>query len=198
MARVARTREDLIEDLNHLDLSYAALLQTPNSEQLNWRPGAEAWSVAQCIQHVARVNSVYLPPIKAAIAKRRAVSAVQTLRTSGWFSAYFLKSVSPEGKAKLPAPRVVRPSAEPSRINVEEALQTLLGTHQEIREILNTQSQPDLNRIRFRNPFIPVLRFTVGTGILIMAAHGRRHLLQAERVCRMESFPRTQSVSKPA
>src|SRR5215475_1595483 len=193
MAEVARSREELFQDLDQLDVGYGRLLLNCKAAQLNWRPGRDTWSVAQCIQHVARVNSVYLPPIKAAIAKRRAVSAVkdQTLRTSGWFSAYFLKSVSPEGKAKLPAPRVARPSAEPSSINVEGALQTLLSTHQEIRKILNTQSQPDLNRIRFRNPFIPVLRFTVGTGILIMAAHGRRHLLQAERVCHMENFPKS-------
>jgi len=167
---------------------------------LNWRPAADAWSVAQCIQHVARVNSVYLVPIKATITKAGAGSTPnqQVLRTAGWFSAYFLKSVSPEGKAKLPAPRVARPAAEPSTINLQEALRTLQNTHQEIREILTQPNQPDLNRIRFRNPFIPVLRFTVGTGILIMAAHGRRHLLQAQRICQRDSFPATQSIGRPA
>jgi len=32
-----------------------------------------------------------------------------------------------------------------------------------------------------KNPYLPLIRFTVGTGLLIMPAHERRHLLQAER-----------------
>ena len=46
--------------------------------------------------------------------------------------------------------------------------------------------------IRFRNPFIPLLRFTVGTGLEIVAKHESRHLLQAEGVRRdlhLESIP---------
>jgi hypothetical protein len=42
---------------------------------------------------------------------------------------------------------------------------------------------------RFKNPFIPVLRFTVGTGLEILAKHERRHLLQAERIRDSPEFP---------
>jgi hypothetical protein len=51
------------------------------------------------------------------------------------------------------------------------------------------RSPYDVNRIRFRNPFIPVLRFTVGTGLEILSNHQRRHLLQAERVRESLEFP---------
>src|SRR5262249_36100939 len=159
-----------VDDLLNLDRDYTALLNNCSREQVNWRPAIDAWSVAQCIQHVARVNSVYLTPIKATILKGRATAAQDGagLHTTGWFSSIFLKSVSPQGKAKLHSPRIGRPHAEPSDINVEEALHTLLSTHREIREILTARDQPDFNRLRFRNPLVPVLRFTVGTGILIM------------------------------
>jgi hypothetical protein len=40
----------------------------------------------------------------------------------------------------------------------------------------------DVNRVRFRNPFVSVIRFSVGSGFVILSAHERRHLLQAERV----------------
>jgi hypothetical protein len=39
----------------------------------------------------------------------------------------------------------------------------------------------DVNRIRFRNPFVPLIRFTLGTGLEILVRHERRHLEQAER-----------------
>jgi hypothetical protein len=47
----------------------------------------------------------------------------------------------------------------------------------------------NVNRIRFKNPFIPGLRFSVGTGLEVLSAHERRHLLQAERVRALSDFP---------
>jgi hypothetical protein len=47
-----------------------------------------------------------------------------------------------------------------------------------------------VNRIRYRNPFIPLLRFTVGAALEIIAKHTSRHLLQAEGVRQDMSFPR--------
>jgi len=38
-----------------------------------------------------------------------------------------------------------------------------------------------VNRIRYKSFFIPVLRFTVRTGLEIVTKHQSRHLLQAER-----------------
>jgi hypothetical protein len=37
--------------------------------------------------------------------------------------------------------------------------------------------------------FIPVIRFTVGTGFEVTSKHESRHLLQAERVRQAPGFP---------
>ena len=66
---VARTREELTEDFLDLDHRYAALSQYCTSKQLTWCPADAGWSIAQCIEHVARINSVYLIAIKTAIAE---------------------------------------------------------------------------------------------------------------------------------
>src|SRR4029453_9509035 len=58
------------------------------------------------------------------------------------------------------------------------------------RDLVRRAGAYDINRIRFRNPFIPLLRFTVGTGLEILWRHQRRHLLQAERIERTATFPR--------
>jgi hypothetical protein len=44
--------------------------------------------------------------------------------------------------------------------------------------------------VRFQNPFVPLLRFTIGTGLLVINAHDRRHLWQAERVEDAPGFPK--------
>jgi hypothetical protein len=48
----------------------------------------------------------------------------------------------------------------------------------------------EFNRVRFKNPFVPLLRFTVGTGLMVINAHDRRHLWQAERVQVAPGFPK--------
>ena len=179
MAKIARTPEDLTDDLLDQDQRYRTLVENCSPDQLLWHaPGS--WSITDCIQHVALANSQYLEPIRIAIqANKTPAASVTTLSTAGWFSSYFVANVvSAEKKKRFTAPKKIRPApALP-----HEALQRLLSTHAEIRGLFASKDLPDLNKVRFKNPFISVIRFTVATGILVMAAHGRRHLLQAEAV----------------
>jgi hypothetical protein len=55
--------------------------------------------------------------------------------------------------------------------------------------LVNRAAPYNVNRIRFKNPFIAGLRFSVATGLQVLAAHERRHLLQAERIRASSDFP---------
>ncbi|HVH86626.1 MAG TPA: hypothetical protein VM912_07865, partial [Terriglobales bacterium] len=92
---------------------------------------------------------------------------------------------SPQSKYAS-APKKITPGArvEPS------VLDRFLRSNQAARELVRHAGDYDVNHIRFRNPFIPVLRFTAGTGLQIVSRHQRRHLLQAECVKRSLDFPR--------
>jgi hypothetical protein len=83
------------------------------------------------------------------------------------------------------APAKIRPTTavEPT------VLDALLGSNQVARDLVLRASAFDVNRIRFENPFVPLLRFTVGAGLEIVAQHQARHLGQAERVRAAEAFP---------
>ena len=188
---LTHTRAQLCADFLELDQLYSELFQQCSREQLLWRPSNGGWSIAECIEHVARANSQYLPPIKVAIAKggQPAPAHDYLFSPGGWFSAVFLKRIGPQVTMKFKAPRKIRPlSVEP-----EQAFQELRRGHIEIQELLAATAQQDLNRIRFKNPFIPILHFTVATGFLIMAAHGRRHLEQAQGLKTMAGFPNTKA-----
>lgn len=184
--KITRTREELTADLLDQDQRYRALVENCSPDQLLWHaPGS--WSITDCVQHVSLANSQYLDPIRQAVQANKACAApVTTFSTAGWFSSYFVANVvSAEKKKRFKAPQKIRPSpALP-----DEALQRLLNTHAEIRTLLASTNLPDLNKIRFKNPFVSVIRFTVATGILVMAAHGRRHLLQAEATRDAARFP---------
>lgn len=63
-------------------------------------------------------------------------------------------------------------------------LARFLASNEDLRAFLAHAAPCDVNRIRFRNPFVPVIRFTIGTGLEILTRHQRRHLNQAERIAR--------------
>ena len=47
----------------------------------------------------------------------------------------------------------------------------------------------DVTRATFQNPFIPIIRMRVATGLAVLAGHDRRHLWQAEQVKRAPGYP---------
>jgi hypothetical protein len=53
-----------------------------------------------------------------------------------------------------------------------------------VRVFLRENEELDLAKIGFRNPFVPVIRFSLATGLHVIPAHERRHLWQAWRVRR--------------
>jgi len=73
--------------------------------------------------------------------------------------------------------------------SIGQCLDRFLRSNEQVRALAHRAASYDVNRIRFKNPYLPLIRFTVGTGLLIMPAHERRHLLQAERIKTSAGFP---------
>jgi hypothetical protein len=155
-------------------------------EQLNWQPAPGSWSVGQCLLHLCLMNDVYLPAISGAL-QEKPDSPVEQI-TPGWFGRWFIRNfVDPSPSSKrVRAPSKISPAA---RVELR-VLDRFLSGNQSCRQLILEARSKNVNRIRFWNPFIPGLKFTVGTGLQIVASHQRRHLLQAERVRDSANFPR--------
>jgi hypothetical protein len=59
-----------------------------------------------------------------------------------------------------------------------------MASQMQVREFFTANADLDLARIRFPNPFVPGIRFSLATGLHVIAAHDRRHLQQAWHVRR--------------
>ena len=68
-------------------------------------------------------------------------------------------------------------------------LDQFLSSNDIARRFIDKAARYDVNRVRFPNPFVSVIRFTIGTGLEILTKHEDRHLLQAERVRTHPTFP---------
>ncbi len=174
-----------IEQLTASDRQATAVALGLDAEQLNLPPAPGSWSVGQCLEHLFNANEVYLPPMTQAL-EGQSPSSVDEV-TPGWFGRYFIRTyIDPTTqKARAKAPGKIRPAP---RVDAD-VLDKFLRSNVAARDLVRRASAFDVNRIRFKNPFVAGIRFTVGTGIEIIWRHQRRHLLQAERARAAAGFP---------
>lgn len=175
----------LIAELDAADERANKLTIGLTTEQLNWQPEPGVWSIGQCLEHLSITNEAYLPAMSSSLSGKP-ISAVQEI-APGWFGRWFIRTyIEPSPQTKhVRAPKKIVPG-----VRVEgSVLDRFRRSNQASRELIHHAREYDVNRIRFRNPLIPVLRFTVGTGLEIVSGHERRHLLQAERVRHCSGFP---------
>jgi DinB superfamily len=173
--------QSVLNELNRTDEDARQLVSGLSEAQLNWQPSPTAWSVAQCLDHLGQINSAYIPSLQAAVrhADRNSVGPHEPIHP-GWFGRWFINAMEPPPRRKFKSPAKGKPGLHKSG---DEVLSTFIASHNELRSLIHDAREINLNRIRFKNPFVSLLRFTVGTGILIIGAHDRRHLWQAKQVC---------------
>jgi len=172
----------LEEALNAAERDARALVTGLTEEQGAWRVKAGSWSVAECLDHLATANRVYLqamqPPGDRALGHgRRRRGRAQP----GLIGRWFVRTLEPPVKTrfKTKAPRSIRPRASPA---LADAVSQFLASQGEVRAFLRRYAEIDLAGVRFPNPFIRGVRFSLATGLHVIAAHERRHLWQAWRV----------------
>lgn len=174
-------------ELTANDQTVQALVDGLTVEQLNWQSSPGSWSVGQCLEHLCITNEVYMGAISAAL-EETPDSPVEQI-TRGWLGSWFIHRFvepSPETK-RASAPRKIRPGTHVDLSVIDR----FLSSNKACRELIVRARAKDVNRIRFWNPFVPGLLFRLGTGLEVIAAHERRHLLQAERVRDSANFPRS-------
>ena len=176
----------LLDELDLADQRATTLAKALTPQQLNWKPTDREWSVGQCLDHLCVASDVYMPPIASSLTGQPAGAVTEI--TPGWFGRWFIRSyIDPSPATKRAnAPKAIVPASQVD----SSVLERFLSGNQMMRELVRRAANHDVNRIRFVNPFISVIRFSVGTGLEIIVRHQRRHLLQAERVKARAGFPR--------
>lgn len=173
--------QSVLNELDRTDEEARQLVSGLSEAQLNWRPNPAAWSVAQCLAHLGQMNSVLTAALRPAVrqAEKNSVMPRKPIQP-GRFGRWFISQMEPPPRRKMKTPRQGKPESHKSR---QEILKAFIAAHDEVRSLIHEAQDLDLNRIRFRNPFIGLLRYSVATALLVINAHDRRHLWQAKQVC---------------
>lgn len=175
---------EVLDQLLAADRDAQALVTGLSEQQGTQRVTAGSWSVAECLDHLASANRVYLSAMLEPA--RRARSRGRLRRrpaTPGLPGRLFVYSLEPPPRwwSRLRAPRRIRPRPSPP---LADAFPSFVASQADVREFFSENADLDLASIRFPNPFVRGIRFSLATGLHVIAAHDRRHLLQAWRVRR--------------
>ncbi len=150
-----------------------------------WRPAPGAWSIAECLDHLATANRIYVAAMRPSAVEARARGRLRRRPAlPGTIGGWFVRSLEPPVTRRMRAPRAIVPRQAPA---LADALAGFLDSHEATRVFLREFADIDLYGVLFPNPFIPGLRFSLATGLHVIPAHERRHLWQAWRVRRAMS-----------
>ena len=173
--------QDILDQLHAAEQDARKLVAGLDEGRGAWRPSPGAWRIAECLDHLAIANRVYLVPMQEvavradAEGRRRRGAAVP-----GFVGRWFVRLLEPPvGRFRGKAPRKIRPRTAPT---LADALASFVASQQEVRDFSGVNANLDLAGVRFKNPFLRGVRFSLATGLHVITAHQRRHLWQAWRV----------------
>ena len=156
--------------------------------QLNWKPSAEQWSIAQCLEHLAAATGgfdKYFAEVLERAGSKSPIAnppAYKPTMMGGWLARH----VAPESPKKLRAPRIFRPGNASS---IQGSLQMFLDEQQKFIDFVRQSGHLDYNKTRLRSPVTPLVRYSLADAFVITVLHAQRHLAQARRVRESHRFP---------
>jgi hypothetical protein len=185
---VKRSPYDELQKLGHeLDAAQAdaaALVHGLDAARGAWRREPGTWSIAECFDHLATANRVYLRVMQPAADRARERGRLRRgPALPGVLGRLFIKWMEPPVRPRMrgKAPRLIRPREQPP---LENAYADFLQQQDQVRAFIDANSDIDLAGVTFPNPFIGGLRWSLATGLHVITSHERRHLWQAWNVRR--------------
>ena len=161
---------------------------TLNREQLNWKRRADEWSVAQCFDHLIKINSTYFPQLQGvADGSHQQTWRARVPFLPRLFGSLVLGAVKPQSPRKLKAARHVEPAT--SAIDAD-IIDRFVAHQQDVIERMKQTGSRDLSAVVIISPLAPIAFYSVLDAFKIIVTHERRHMAQAERVTRSDGFPR--------
>lgn len=158
-----------------------------DAQQLNWKPDATRWSVAQCFEHLVTANRLMLRGAVDALNPSRPRTMWQRLPfLPAVFGPMMVRSQAPENLRKFTAPAAARPATSDVAGDIVEHF---IEQHRDAVEEVSRLDGGVANETIMASPFVRVITYSVIDGWRLMVAHDRRHLAQARRVMDAPGFP---------
>lgn len=159
-----------------------------NEQQLNWKPDATSWSVAQCLDHLISSNREFFPVFDRILKGEHRTALLHRVPVlPGILGRLMVKALSPDSYQKFKAPDTSRPSSSSIDSRIVERF---IDCQRETLAIMRRLAEFDPAKIIITSPFASVVVYSLLDAFRLIVAHQRRHFAQAQRVMAGDGFPK--------
>ena len=171
--------QSLLDQIDACEADAERLVAAMDEERLNRQPSYGGWSVGQCLEHLVLMNEFYLRGWQDAVdeALRKQLGPFNGLKPT-FIGQWFVRSMEPPPKMKSKTIAAVDPGP---RIARGDIVARYKASHDGYRHLARTAAAVDVNRIVRPNAIVQRVKMRLATVLLVIPAHDRRHLWQAER-----------------
>ena len=143
------------------------------------RPAVTQWSAAECIAHLSVSTEMFLPVLRRSLDDARA----HHLTAGGDPRMDFIGRVlrwmlEPPVRSRVKTTAAFVPKSIRAKA---EALAEFAGLQTQLTDLLRSAHDLPIGKLKIKSPFDSRVKYNVYSAFLILTAHQRRHLWQAEQ-----------------
>lgn len=164
---------------NRVEQEFGSLSQN----RLNWKPDADSWSIAECLDHLVVTNNQYFPIFDDVLEGRLKNSVWKKI--PGWpklGSKLVLGSVDPDQPRKMKTFKVFEPSASSYDSGI---IKRFADQQHNLADRMAELDTVNLDKTIIASPANKMITYSLADAVSIIWKHEVRHLNQALRVMKM-------------
>ncbi|HEX9161162.1 MAG TPA: DinB family protein [Thermoanaerobaculia bacterium] len=177
-------------ELNAATARARMLVDSTPARLFTVRPSLTQWSAAECLAHLSISSELFLVPLRKSIedARSRGLKAQRPPKMDviGRILRWFLE---PPVRTRVKTSAAFVPRSARAK---SEALAEFASLQKQLIDMAESAKELPIGKLKILSPFDRRVRYNVYSAFLILAAHQRRHLWQAEKA--IESLRRAQAL----
>lgn len=186
MQTIQQLKDNFISDTESVIMDLAKF-KNLSEYQINCKPSAEVWGVAECIDHLIVTNKIYLTEFEKQFAQKQITAdCAKTKSRHKLLSKFIIKSVGPKNVRKVKTFPVFMPSKSDHTLKVFDEFKRI---QTDFINIVRTYKDLDFNRYILSSPAAKIIKENFCDVLEIIRLHDRRHFNQAERILNHPNFP---------
>ncbi|MFY0687110.1 MAG: DinB family protein [Cyclobacteriaceae bacterium] len=167
---------DWRSQLNPITEQFQEEFSSLNESELNWKPSAKIWSIAEILTHIIQVNESYYPSFQQIIdGTYKAPFTGKFGFLVNMFGNAILKSMHPTQKRKTKTMLIW----EPSKSDEERDIVDQFVQHQSAMKDWIVKLDPYIASTLISSPANSNIVYKLSTCLEIIVAHEKRHFIQA-------------------
>jgi hypothetical protein len=177
----------VVESLEAAQRQLRSLSDRLSASQWSKHPAPDAWSAADCVEHLNKTSRAYMPLLRTAIDEARSMrtddSRVYHMDFPGRVLAFMMRPMKHIGKFKLGRVRTTGPFTPRGGQTREQLLSDFVRLQSDLIGLIRSADGLPIDRVKIQSPF-GRLRYNAYAALEIIAQHEHRHLQQAEEAAR--------------